>query len=171
VNGLTILHTLFGVRSEADVANTIFVLLFAPPTLQQVVTCAPGSNLDDNSTTGPYVYAYVVLQNKKNNCDATKQAGFLSKVNPYQFEMFALSRELDEAITDPIDDAWSVELGTPPSHSNRVQVADPCAFIDKSGHVGPDYVPGSNAYNFTRDSLGHYVAQYVSPDTYQCVTR
>jgi len=152
----------FGIQSQSDIDNTVFVLLYAP----NLLTCG---NPSTNGETGPgqqglygnIVFANVFLEDHKDSCpgDFNQSANPTTTISPTGFATFAASHEIDEAITDPgnTTQGWYI----PPS----LQIADACESRNADGETAY----GTNPYkNFTRDSRGTLVSAYVNPATSQC---
>ena len=159
----------FGIHDQADVNNTVFILLYAP----DLLTCGdPSTNSETGGgrqgVYGNFVYASVYLEDRQHFCPGDVS----STISPRQFTTYAVSHELDEAITDPgaTPSGWIVL-----SDNHQMQVDDPCHLRSADGGTGyglpggPD-PPGAPPYysNFTRDSQGTVVSAYVNPITSQC---
>lgn len=152
----------FGIHSQAEVNNTVFVLLYAP----ELLTCG---NPSTNSETGGgrqglygnFVYASVYLEDRLHYCfgDGIVIKNPTGAITPSQFATYALSHELDEAITDPNSSisGWLVKP--------NMQIADVCHLRNADGETGYTNLP---YWNFTRDSRGTVVSAYVNPITSQC---
>ena len=149
----------FGVASQADVADTVFVFLHAPTLLKP--SCA--DNPSGNGRTSPtgFVTASVYLEDQTHSCK--DGLGSPTKITAQQFATFATSHELDEAITSPgfTSHGWLI------LRPNNVgwQVADPCKLRTAQGATSYTSYPYNN---YTRDSLGTVVAAYVAVSTHQC---
>jgi hypothetical protein len=158
-----------GIHSQADVNNTVFIMLYAP----DLLTCGnPSTNLETlggrPGLYGNFVYASVYLEDRQHFCP-----GDVSSTNsPRQFATFAVSHELDEAITDPGEgpDGWIVL-----ADNHQMQVDDPCYLRSADGRTGYGLPGGPNPpapppyySNFTRDSRGTVVSAYVNPLTSHC---
>lgn len=152
----------FGIQSQADVDNTVFVLLYAP----NLLSCP---NPSTNGQTGPgrpgeygnIVVANVYLEDYQHSCsgDFNQSANPTTTISPGDFATYATSHEIDEAITDPggTTRGWYV----PPA----LQIADPCHSRNADGETAYTSYPFEN---FTRDSQGTVVSAYVNPVTSQC---
>ena len=172
----------FGITTQADVADTVFVLLYAPKLLpgpSAGAGCNPSANgqlggSGRNGLFGNFIVASVYLEDYTYNCtgapgtipgrDFNLQAP--TAITPEQFATFAASHEIDEALTDPINSHTSVGW-----IANGRQIADDCATTDGNGTLGPGPGdgPGQQPYwNFTRDDYGTVVAAYASPYADTC---
>jgi hypothetical protein len=151
----------WGMFSQADVDNTVFVVLY-PPTFS--TTC---NNPSFNQQTGPggaalyggftFAAAYLVdLNYGLRNCTPP----FLRSITAANFATFVASHEIDEAISSPGQRGWVVG----PS-GGQGQIDDPCNTRDRQGQT----IEGTGPYwNFTRDLQGTVVAAYVNPNTQVC---
>src|SRR5439155_16509368 len=110
----------FGIQSQSDANNTVFVFLYAP-----TFACTGGSiNGQTQGSNGVYgfIYANVYLEDYAHYCNGPQgniPAGDLNQqspetITPYQFATFAVSHELDEALTAPgaSQQGFLVDLGS-----------------------------------------------------------
>lgn len=155
----------FGIQSQSDINNTVFVLLYAP----NLLTCGnPSTNGETGSGRiglyGNIVFANIYLEDRQHFCsgDDITTGNPATSISPRQFATFATSHELDEAITDPGADpnGWVVL-----SNNSHMQTADPCHARSADGETAYGGYPYNN---FTRDSRGTVVSAYVNPITAQC---
>jgi Putative Ig domain len=157
---LTELEPGFGMGSQSDVNDTIFVLLYAPNELPKMnqKSC---NNPSKNGPLGGFNVAYVYLEDSQSNCPGDVQLGLGSLIDYTQFATYATSHELDENITDPTSNAsgWSVSV---PGLQTQ-QIADVCEFRNSDGETQPLADTAFPFRNYTRDSLGTVVAPYVGP--------
>jgi hypothetical protein len=163
----------FGINSQADVNHTVFVLLYAP----EVDPCGSTHNFGTPpgrpGAYGSFVFADIHLEDKQHSCGAIPDPlnnnfpPTSTELTPQQYATFAVSHELDEAITDPGDNSkgWIVpaQAGT----KNNFQIADPCQFRNTTGDTYPEN-GGYGFYNYTRDRQGTVVAAYVDPQHGEC---
>ena len=149
----------WGITSQSAVANTVFLVLFAP----NLHTCPSGDFNGETNPGGtnlygnfPFALIDLVDANYGGSCGLTS----LDNVTADQFATFAASHEIDETITSPANMGWYVKVSPQPG-----QIDDPCNTRDLVGNV----IDGSGHYwNLTRDSYGTVVASYVSPSAKQC---
>jgi Concanavalin A-like lectin/glucanases superfamily/Putative Ig domain len=152
----------FGITSQADVNDTLFVLLTGPGQ----TTCP---NASGNGPTGggrPGLYgnfptATVFLEDYAKTCSGPLNSipgGDLNEqsptpITPEQFATFAASHEIDEALTNVYHNTggWT---------ANGQEIADVCNSTDGHGTTGYSLYP---YWNFTRDSRGTVVSAYVNP--------
>jgi hypothetical protein len=156
----------FGIKSQSEVDETVFVLLHEPKELD----CVSGSKFteDYNSRTaggrpgvyGSFVFADIYLQDARHHCSGyLNEHGATSTVlSPGQFATYAVSHEFDEAVTDPasMHYGWWVKEG--------MQIADPCHGRTAAGTTAY----ADPFFNFTRDPQGTVVSAYVNPETDAC---
>jgi len=170
----------FGIDQQPDIANTVFVLLYAP---DQSACNSSNVNRSGNGMTpqqpshagvyGDFPTASVWLEDYHNPvCDPPYQFPLNNDLNspisnpvntpgpfaltPAQFATFAVSHEIDETIVSP-DTNTNASIGW---RANGDQIADPCNTRNQYGDVGPDAYP---YYNYTQDRQGTVVSAYVSP--------
>jgi hypothetical protein len=152
----------FGIGTQSDATNTVFVFLFAPPLVdvpnpQGKVPCSlDPHNFNTVVPGGPgqygFNYADVYLEDYMHNCPSNGTVPALNgnspePTTPGQFATFATSHEIDEAITAPGGTTgWVVNGG---------QLADACAFRDLAGGA-----QSGKYYDFTRDTYGTVMAAF-----------
>jgi hypothetical protein len=151
--------------NQDDVANTVFLLLYAPTLL----TCPDMKTT--NTTVREHHVAYVYLEDTTagQNCGLLPPPQFVppSQIDvklqeAVDFATLSVSHELVEAITDPLVKAangWTVQVLS----GNQLlieQIADFCADRNGNGQTGLG-PPGYPFVNYPRDSLGTVVAPYV----------
>lgn len=163
----------FGVNTASDVANTVFVLLYAPNLVIQLSTsshqktnkdlhCDPNQPLSWNGPVREFATASVYLEDQNDYCSSAAAQGLFSAVGPMQWATWLTTHELDEAITNPTvsSSGWLV--------NNYLEIADPCQLRSLSGDTSPTLEGIYNSGNFATDSLGTVVAAYVDPLTGFC---
>ena len=157
----------FGITSQSDASDTVFIFLYAP-----TFACSAGSaNGQTQSSPGVYgfTFAAIYLEDYSHYCNGPQgntPGGDLNQqsrnaITPYQFSTFAVSHELDEALTAPGNSVQDFLRGFPVDlgHGNLGQLADPCNTRTFDGnHVGPSLYP---YWNFARDQFGTVVAAFV----------
>jgi hypothetical protein len=156
--------------TPTDVADTVFVLLYAPNQISALAmsppsksaTAFPNLNCGTHalSGNGPFLNTYstanVYLEDQNDYCSSAAEIGLFSEVGPLQFATWALSHELDEAITDPGGDFSGWINGTE-------QIGDQCQFRNGAGDTNLFDGGAFTLGNFTTDSLGTVVAAYLTP--------
>jgi hypothetical protein len=165
----------FGINSQADADQTVFVFLYAPQnhpnSLRASCSKDPTSNTVVSSMQqGVYTlnFSYIYLEDYTSICNGPQNSVLggdfnlqsPDQITPEQYATFAFSHELDEAITSPGTKS-GVIVGPP----LLGQLADPCNSRSFDGNnVGPATFP---YWNFTRDDLRTVVASFVewSPNT------
>ena len=155
----------FGISSQTDASNTVFVFLLPPD--DACIYANFNSQAPGKQHQYGFVYAEVVMEDYARSCNGptgTVVGGDLNQqspepISPEQFATYATSHEIDEAITSPGSaTGWKV-----PSVGG--QLADPCTNRTQSGDsLGYDSPANGKKwpyYNFTRDSFGTVVAAFV----------
>jgi hypothetical protein len=154
----------WGIGSQADVGNTVFVALYPP----SMTSDGCQTNGSANGETGPggtnlygnFVFARVYLQDLNYTSVACNKPGF-KRISATQFATFAASHEIDEAIASPGNQSGVLATWA----GNTEQIADPCNTMSRDGTVAWDTGP---FWNLTRDRLGTVVAAYADPLTNNC---
>jgi hypothetical protein len=159
----------WGITSQNDVSDTVWVLLYGPNDLKCPNPSTNGMSAPGGTGYGSFPIAFVSLQDygtsansgsgHNNYCGSSDfDIGAPTPVTDVQFATFAASHEIDENLTNPYSNTGGWTAG---GH----QIADDCNTTDGKGNVGYSAYPN---WNFTRDLRGTIVAAYVTSDTSNC---
>ncbi len=151
----------FGIGSQSDVSNTVFVLLYAP-NLYTYGCANPSTNGPTGGGAtgifGSFQVANVYLEDYNHNCSTDLNESAPLPISAEQFATYAVSHELDEAITNPANNTGGWSIG---GH----QIADDCHTRNLPGQTSYTAYPYPN---LTRDELGTVVSAYVNPLSGEC---